>query len=95
MGAVKKISVALTEELAADVEQAVASGDYVSASEVIREALRGWKGRRAGREGEIARLRALWDEGLASGEPKAVTEEWFESIRERGLERLARLREQD
>lgn len=94
MGAVRKISVALTEELAAEIEQAVASGDYVSTSEVIREALRGWKGRRAGQD-EAARLRALWEEGLASGEARPVTEEWFDSIGERGLERLARLRDRN
>ena len=42
-----------------------------------------------------ARLRALWEEGLASGEAKPVTSEWFDSIGERGLERLARLRDRN
>jgi antitoxin ParD1/3/4 len=54
-----KISVSLTDEHARVVEEAVASGDYGSSSEVIREALRDWRTKRA--------LGRLWDEGLASG----------------------------
>ncbi|MFX9089501.1 ribbon-helix-helix domain-containing protein, partial [Acinetobacter baumannii] len=51
MGKVEKISIALTDELLATVQQAVASGDYASTSEVVREALREWKARR-GRDPE-------------------------------------------
>jgi antitoxin ParD1/3/4 len=57
MGA--KISISLTDEHARLVTEAVASGDYASSSEVIREALREWRGRRL--------LGQLWDEGIASG----------------------------
>jgi antitoxin ParD1/3/4 len=92
MGEVRKISIALTEELAADIERAVASGDYASTSEVIRDALRGWKQHRAGRLAEIEGLRRLWTEGLSSGEPQPVNEDWFASIRTRGMERLAKAR---
>ena len=66
MGAVRKISIALTEELAADVERAVASGDYASSSEVIRHALRNW---RDDRDAKIVELRRLIAEGLESGPP--------------------------
>ncbi len=54
-----KMSISLTSEHARLIEQAVQSGDYASSSEVVREALREWKGRRL--------LGRLWDEGLASG----------------------------
>ena len=47
MASVEKISIALTEELASLVRGAVESGEYASSSEVIREALREWKARRA------------------------------------------------
>jgi antitoxin ParD1/3/4 len=57
MGA--KISISLTDEHARLVTEAVASGDYASSSEVIREALREWRGKRL--------LGQLWDEGIASG----------------------------
>ena len=66
MGNVQKLSIALTEELAKDIEAAVASGDYSTASEVVRDALRLWK---RDREAYVQRLRQLVEEGLASGEP--------------------------
>ena len=61
MSKVEKISIALTDEMLASVREAVASGDYASSSEVIRHALRDWKGRR---ERDIAHLHALVQEGL-------------------------------
>jgi antitoxin ParD1/3/4 len=64
---VAKISVALTPELNGVVQQAVDSGDYASGSEVIREALREWKHRRALKLQDHDELRRLWGEGMASG----------------------------
>ena len=43
MAHVEKVSVALTSEMAAMMRQLVESGEYASASEVMREALRDWK----------------------------------------------------
>ncbi len=45
----------------------MASGEYASGSEVIREALREWKHRRAFKLQEQDELRRLWAEGLAGG----------------------------
>jgi len=67
MATVEKISIALTEDLAALVRKAVESGDYASTSEVIRDALRDWKLKRVAREEQIAELRRLWQEGIDSG----------------------------
>lgn len=61
------MSVALTTEMAQLVDEAVASGDYASGSEVIREALREWKLRRTLKFQDGDELRRLWHEGLASG----------------------------
>ena len=55
-----KISISITDEHAAIVQEAVRSGAYASSSEVIREALREWRAKRVVGE--------LWDEGLASGQ---------------------------
>jgi antitoxin ParD1/3/4 len=66
-----KMSVSLTDEHAAMIEQAVRSGDYGSSSEVVREALREWKAKR--------RLGQLWDEGLGSGPSDA--DEGIDSIK--------------
>ena len=54
-----KISISLTDEHARLINEAVASGDYASSSEVIREALRAWRANRV--------LGRLWDEGIGSG----------------------------
>jgi antitoxin ParD1/3/4 len=62
-----KISVALTAELNELVQGAVASGEYATGSEVIREALREWKQRRAHQHATDAALRQAWAEGIASG----------------------------
>jgi len=68
MANVEKISVALTPEMAMTMRQAVESGEYASASEVMREAMREWHARRTEREQALAQLGRLWDEGIASGE---------------------------
>lgn len=67
MSNVQKVSVALTPEMLAMLKEAVDSGEYTSTSEVIRDALRGWKARRTVHELEIEELRRLWNEGIASG----------------------------
>ncbi|MDB5709321.1 MAG: hypothetical protein JWL96_1391 [Sphingomonas bacterium] len=86
MGAIRKISIALTEEMAVSVDQAVASGDYATTSEVIREALRLWKGQRL--TNDVAVLRRLWDDGVASG-PAVAGDFDPEDIARRGRERMA------
>ncbi|MEJ0040878.1 MAG: type II toxin-antitoxin system ParD family antitoxin [Rhizomicrobium sp.] len=43
-GKVRKISIALPQEMLDDIRYAVDSGQYASASEVVREAVREWKG---------------------------------------------------
>lgn len=67
MANVEKVSVALTADMASMVRQAVASGEYASSSEVIREALRDWKIKRAYAEHTIVELRRLVAEGHAGG----------------------------
>ena len=62
MAAVEKVSIALSPEMVAMLKGAVASGEYASASEVVREALREWNLRKPLREAEIERLRACLSE---------------------------------
>ena len=59
----EKISISLTAEHARLIDEAVASGDYASSSEVVREALRDWKTKRL--------LGQLWDAGIISGRADA------------------------
>ncbi len=60
---------ALTPEMAVMLRETVESGQYASASEVMREALREWKERRTSRQRAIEELGRLWDAGIASGPP--------------------------
>lgn len=73
MAHVEKLSIALTSEMAAAVRQCVESGEYASSSEVIREALREWKLKRALQQNELAELRGLWQTGLDSGPGRYAT----------------------
>jgi antitoxin ParD1/3/4 len=86
---VEKMSVALTPEMAAAVRDAVASGEYVSASEVVREALRLWKAHQNVREREIEELRRFWREGIESGPATPLD---FAKIKAQGRKLLVRER---
>lgn len=67
MAKVEKVSVALTQDMAATVRDAVESGEFASSSEVIRDALRDWKTKRVLAQLQIDELRRLIAEGHASG----------------------------
>jgi len=87
MSSAAKMSVTLTEEMAVMISRAVESGEYASSSEVIREALREWKLRRSFLEQERDHLRALWDEGLASGKAEPLN---IAAIKSEGRRHLSR-----
>lgn len=67
MANVEKVSIALTQDMAAMVRQAVESGEYASSSEVVRDALRDWKVKRSSVRHEVEELRRLVAEGHAGG----------------------------
>ena len=67
MPTVQKISIALPAEMIAFLRAAVESGEYSSTSEIIREALRGWKFKRKVESLELDELRQLALEGIESG----------------------------
>ncbi|MDW6020801.1 type II toxin-antitoxin system ParD family antitoxin [Mesorhizobium sp. BAC0120] len=87
MGQVHKRSITLSADLATAVDEAVAAGEYASASEVIRDALRDWKEKRDLLGHTIDELRRLYLEGLDSGPGRIV------SIDEIKAEARARLRQ--
>lgn len=64
MAEIERMTITLPSEMAAVVRGAVAGGDYASSSEVMREALRDWKMKRALRLQEFAALKAEIDRGL-------------------------------
>ena len=64
MTTAEKISIALPSEMVHIVRSAVATGEYASSSEVIRDALRDWTYKRSLRQQGVAELRRLWQEAL-------------------------------
>jgi len=72
MSMIERMTITLTAEMAEAVREAVAAGDYASGSEIVREALRDWKHKRALREQELAELRAQVQEGLSDIEAGRV-----------------------
>ena len=67
MGKVEKMTIALTPEMAGFVREVVATGQYASTSEAIREAVREWQERRDLLGYTVEELRGLVQEGLESG----------------------------
>ncbi len=68
------MNIALPDALRAFVAERVASGEYGNTSEYVRELIR-----KDQREQRVQRLRALVEEGLASGPATADThEDWAE-----------------
>ena len=67
MANIEKISITLTPELAAIVNEAVETGYYASTSEVIREALRDWRVKQMVRRQQLQDIRHLWNEAVQSG----------------------------
>ncbi len=65
MAEIERLTITLPHEMAAVVRSAVEGGDYASSSEVVREALRDWKLKRAMRLKELEALKADIDQGLA------------------------------
>lgn len=93
MTQVEKRSISLPPELAATIDKAVAAGEFSSASEVVREALRQWKERRDLLGHTVEELQMLWQEGVASGTAKPLTDAFAERIKQRGRARLAKAAE--
>ena len=64
MTTAEKISIALPPEMVHIVRSAVATGEYASSSEVIRDALRDWTYKRTLRQQGVGELRRVWQEAL-------------------------------
>ncbi len=62
-----RMTVVIPEPMAETIHAAIAAGEYASASEVVRDAMRLWNERRAFRAEELRLLRDAWDKGKASG----------------------------
>jgi antitoxin ParD1/3/4 len=79
------MNIALPETMKQFVQERVSEGGYSSVSEYVRELIRADQKRKAEQ-----RIDALLLEGLDSGQPIAVTPEYWEAKKRRLTERLSR-----
>jgi antitoxin ParD1/3/4 len=89
MAGIERLTITLPTEMAAVVKGAVEGGDYASSSEVVREARRDWKLKRALQLQELAALKADIDKGLTDLAEGRVQDFNVERIVERGRKLLA------
>ena len=89
MAEIERMTITLPSDMAAVVKGAVEGGDYASSSEVVREALRDWKMKRALQVEELAALKADIDRGLADLAEGRVRDFDRARIVERGRKLLA------
>lgn len=80
MAHAEKISIALPPEMVVMVRAAVATGEYASSSEVVRDALRDWTHKRKLRQQGVADLRRLWQEALSDPSPTLPAEDVLERL---------------
>jgi antitoxin ParD1/3/4 len=89
MAGIERLTITLPSDMAAVVKGAVTGGDYASSSEVVREALRDWKMKRALQLQELAVLQADIDKGLTDLAEGRVKDFVADRIIERGRKLLA------
>ena len=89
MSEIERMTITLPSDMAAVVKGAVDGGDYASSSEVVREALRDWKMKRALQLQELAALKADIDKGLADLAAGRVKDFDAGRVIERGRKLLA------
>jgi len=73
------VNISLTEELRAFIDEQLAQGSYNNASEYVQNLI------------IKAQLETMLLEGLDSGEPIDVTDEWWEQKRRRLTDRITKL----
>jgi antitoxin ParD1/3/4 len=90
MNTMERIIITLTPEMAQTLRGAVEAGEYGSSSEIIREALRDWRHKRALQAQALADLRTAVQVGLDDIEAGRVRDFDAERIIRRGEERVQR-----
>ena len=90
MAEIERVTITVPQEMAAMVRAAVASGEYASSSEVMREALRDWRIKRATQVEQLEALRRDIAKGMADVEAGRVQAFDLDTIIARGRELLAK-----
>ena len=69
----RTVTVSVPQHLANRMDDAIAAGAYQSNADVVREALKLWEQREVIKALETARLKAAYEDGIASGAGRTVT----------------------
>jgi antitoxin ParD1/3/4 len=77
----EKISITITPTMKRVLEERVASGQFASASELMREAFRTWKQQQDEHEERLASIRARIDRSMNDPKPSIPAEEVFDRLR--------------
>ena len=88
MNTIERLTITLTPEIAEAVRAAVVTGEYASSSEVIREALRDWRHKRALQQRELEDLRTHIQRGVSDLGAGRVRDFDPERIIQTGRQRL-------
>lgn len=83
-GRMAQMNISIPDTLKGWAESRVAEGRYSSTSDYVRDLIRRDEERETARAHEIARLRAAWDEGLASGRAVDAPDDWADRVIARG-----------
>lgn len=89
MAEIERLTITLPSDMATVIKDAVEGGDYASNSEVVREALRDWKMKRALQLQELTALKSDIDRGLTDLAEGRVQDFDAARIIERGRKLLA------
>ncbi len=83
MAATEKISITLTKQMKEALDACVASGEYASISEIIRESIRKWQDDRWETPEQIAYMKRRIQEALDDPRPSIPAEEVWAELEER------------
>ena len=87
MKTIERLTITLPPEMAEAVRGAILAGEYASSSEVIREALRDWRHKRALQQRELEELRARIQRGIDDLDAGRVQDFDPERIIQKGQQR--------
>ena len=89
---IERLTITLPADMATVLKAAVASGDYATTSEVVREALRDWKHKKALQTQAFEELRRDIGIGVADMEAGRVVDFDLDDIMALGRQRLAEIK---